>query len=168
MALNTCIILSVLILKVTFILTRCNYFWYNGYYFIANVLWNCWLNTILHKHYFGVFWSSKTINGSEWRGRKWLKKQIEKLRTTNTQKEATPALVVTTSAIQKPKDRSKWKQVIKVLIKLLCVNYEWTQMILVFTQNCGCAKFHGYLSDVSDASNNNGLISEDLLVTWQN
>ena len=46
-----------------------------------------------------------------------------------------------------------------------CVNYEWTKVTWVFMQNYGCANFHGYLSDVFDASNNNGLISEDLLVT---
>ena len=138
----------------------------NTYWFTANVLWNCWLQTILHKHYFGVFWSSKTINVSKWRGRKWWGRKIEILKTTNTQNKAAPALVVTTSAIEKPKDLSKWKYVIKVL-QQVNVNYEWTQVTWVFTQRCGCAKFHGYLSDVFDASNNNGLISEELMVTWQ-
>ena len=40
---------------------------------------------------------------------------------TNTQKDAAPALVVTTSAIEIPKDLSKWKYAIKVL-QLICVN----------------------------------------------
>ena len=34
---------------------------------------------------------------------------------TNTQKEAAQALVVTTSAIERPKDLEKWKYAIKVL-----------------------------------------------------
>ena len=48
---------------------------------------------------------------------------IENLLTTNTQKEAVPALVLTTSAIENSKDLSKWKYVIKVL-QLILVNYE--------------------------------------------
>ena len=83
MVFNACIILLVLILKVILILPRCSLFWYYEYCITANVLWNSWLSTILHKHYFGVLRSSKTTNGSEWRGRKWWKRKIEK--TTNYQ-----------------------------------------------------------------------------------